>query len=427
MRIDTLKVENFRCFEMAEFNFSPRFNLLVGVNGAGKTSLLKAIAASLATPLNGLGKSTIWPHAEERNARLELVETHGRLRYERCFPVRVDVAGEISGELRSWWLAQEGPGNEPEWEHTVFSALSGAAARVVQGASDALPVVAFYSSERQWQVRGVSPEQAVRQQDSRLDGYVSWHDAALDTEGFESWVVAKSLERLELASFSGSDDGAVLIDELALVNQAVAKALPGAKGVRFDIKYRRMVLDWEGKDPVPFDALSDGQRVLTALVADIARRMCLLNPQLGNDVLPRTPGIVLIDELDMHLHPAWQRKVVGMLKGVFPKVQFFAASHSPQIIGELQPKEIILMHSGGTSHPQASYGLDSSQVLEEIMGTTARAPEVEKLLSELFDALERNELDKARTQLSALTDMAPGIAELGGARALLKRKEVLGR
>lgn len=427
MRIDHLKVQNFRCFEQAEFNFSPRFNLLVGVNGAGKTSLLKAVVAAFASPLNGLGKSIIFPHAEEGNARLVLAETHGRVRYERCYPVRLEITGEIAGNARSWWLAQEGPGNQPTWEHTVFSALSAAAAGVVQGTSDALPVVAFYSSERQWKMQGVSPEQAVRQQDSRLDGYASWHDAALDTKGFESWVVAKSLERLELASGSGADDGAGVNDELTLVNQAVAKALPGANGVRFDIKQRRMVLDWTNKTPVPFDALSDGQRALAALVADIARRMCLLNPQLGNDVLPRTPGIVVIDELDMHLHPAWQRQVAGLLKSVFPMVQFFAASHSPQIIGELQTEEIVLLRPEGTSHPQVSYGLDSSQVLEEIMGAPARSPEVEQALSTLFATLERNELDAARAQLEALKELAPGIAELGGAQALLKRKEVLGR
>lgn len=426
MRIDHLKVQNFRCFEQAEFDFSPRFNLLVGVNGAGKTSLLKAIVAAMATPLNGLGKATNWPHAEEDNARLELVETHGRARYERCYPVRLDVSGAIAGSSRSWWLTHEGPGNQPKWEHKVFFALSEMAARVVQGMGDALPVVAFYSAERRWQLKGTSPEQAVRQQDSRLDGYASWHDAALDIKGFESWVVAKSLERLERASVSGAEAGAVN-DELTLVNQAVASALPGAKGVRFDIKYRRMVLDWTDKAPVPFDALSDGQRVLAALVADIARRMCLLNPQLGNDVLPRTPGVVVIDELDMHLHPAWQRQVAPMLKKVFPMVQFIAASHSPQIIGELQPEEVILLRPEGTAHPQVSYGLDSSKVLEEIMGATARSPSVEQALTQLFATLERNELDAARQQLSALSELAPRIAELGGAAALLKRKEVLGR
>ena len=234
MRIDHLKVQNFRCFEQAEFDFSPSFNLLVGVNGAGKTSLLKAIVAAMATPLNGLGKSTDWPHAEEGNARLELVETHGRARYERCYPVRLDVTGAIAGASRSWWLSHEGPGNQPKWEHTILRALSEMAARVAQGIGDALPVVAFYSSERRWQLKGTSPEQAVRQQDSRLDAYASWHDAALDTKGFESWVVAKSLERLERASVSAADGGTAVNDELTLVNQAVASALPGATGVRFD-------------------------------------------------------------------------------------------------------------------------------------------------------------------------------------------------
>ena len=74
-----------------------------------------------------------------------------------------------------------------------------------------------------------------------------------------------------------------------------------------------------------------------------------------------------------------------------------------------------------------SYGLDSSKVLEEIMGATARSPSVEQALTQLFATLERNELDAARQQLSALSELAPGIAELGGAAALLKRKEVLGR
>jgi predicted ATP-binding protein involved in virulence len=137
--------------------------------------------------------------------------------------------------------------------------------------------------------------------------------------------------------------------------------------------------------------------------------------------------VVLIDELDMHLHPKWQRIITKGLQAAFPTLQFIVASHSPQVLGELQPDQIILLRPDGTSHPQVSYGLDSSQVLEEIMGATARSPEVERSLSQLFATLERNDLESAREQLSALTKLAPGIAELGGAQALLKRKEVLGR
>lgn len=143
--------------------------------------------------------------------------------------------------------------------------------------------------------------------------------------------------------------------------------------------------------------------------------------------MTQTPGIVLIDELDMHLHPKWQRALTRGLQAAFPSVQFIVASHSPQILSEMQPEQIIVLTAGSTSHPQVSYGLDSSAVLEEIMGASARPVEIEGDLSRLFVALERNDLDTARLVLSDLRNKAPGIAELNRAEALLKRKEVLGR
>jgi predicted ATP-binding protein involved in virulence len=320
MNIKQLTVQNFRCFKQATFDFSPGFNLFVGINGSGKSSLLKAVAASLATPINGLGKNTVWLHDQEVNARLALVELKGRVRYERCYPVRLEVTGTLGGEVHSWWMEQMGPGNnQNKWEHTVYAALTEISASISQGGAGALPIVAFYTAERQWKLVGVSAHNAVRQQDSRLDGYASWENAALDMKGLETWVVAKSLERLEAVSDSGPLLSGQPLDELDLVNRAVVEAVPGAKGLRYDIKYRRLVLDWKNAESTPFDALSDGQRGVVALVADMARRMCLLNPQLGDTVLSETPGIVVIDELDMHLHPAWQRRLPGVLKKTFPR------------------------------------------------------------------------------------------------------------
>src|SRR5690606_15426040 len=138
------------------------------------------------------------------------------------------------------------------------------------------------------------------------------------------------------------------------------------------------------------------------LVADIARRICLLNPQLGKDVIRQTPGVVLIDELDVHLHPRWQRRIVNGLKAAFPCVQFIASSHSPQVLGELQPEEIILLREGGTSQPQVSYGLDSSQVLEEIMGASPRNLKVDEKLKQLFEKIENGPLNEAKRLLDEL-------------------------
>lgn len=415
MKIHSLTVQNFRCFGQATFDFSPGFNLFVGINGSGKSSLLKAVVASLATPLNGLGKKTVWLHDQEANARLALVELKGRVRYERCYPVRLEVTGELGGQARSWWMEQAGPGhNQNEWEHTIFSALTQMAAHIAQGKEGALPVVVCYSAERQWNLVGIGADTAVRQQDSRLDAYVSWEDASLDMKGLETWVVAKSLERLEALSDSGPVLSDLPVDELDLVNRAVVAAVPGAKGLRYDIKYRRLVLDWENTASTPFDTLSDGQRGMVALVADIARRMCLLNPQLGDAVLSQTPGIVVIDELDMHLHPAWQRRLPSVLKETFPAVQFIAASHSPQIIGELAASEVWLMRDAQVlGNPQRALGLSSGEVLEELMEAgSSRNPVVQEQLSNIHTLLDADEISSAKGLLAGLRNKVGDIPEV---------------
>lgn len=400
MHLNTLRLRNFRCFEEAEFHFHPRFNLLVGVNGSGKTSLLKAISAGLAAPINGLGKSAHWPHAEETNARLALVELQGRLRYERCYPVRVEVGAELLDKTRDWWVEKAGPASRAAFEHTVWSAIADEAARIAQGGMGALPLAAFYAATRHWQPTGIGADTAVKHQDSRLDAYQSWFDAALDMKGLETWVIGKSLERLETESQGPVD---AVVDELDLVNAAVRLAIPGAMGLRYDMRYRRLVLDWDAADSVPFETLSDGQRTLAALVADIARRACLLNPQLGERVLVETPGVVLIDEVDMHLHPAWQRRVCGVLKGAFPRIQFIAASHSPQIIGELDAEEILLMKDGrALGHPERALGLPSDEVLSEIMGAAPRNAEVERALRRIHEALDNDQLALAEREIAEL-------------------------
>ena len=197
-------------------------------------------------------------------------------------------------------------------------------------------------------------------------------------------------------------------------------------------------MEWNQPDgnvlTAQFDSLSDGERVMVALVADIARRACILNPQLGENVLKLTPGIVLIDELDLHIHPKWQRQLPNGLKKAFPAMQFIATTHSPQILSELSPDEIILLigesadsPGGQVRNPEASYGLNSDRILEDIMGTASRPEKIRDMLSKLFLAVERNSLHEAEEYIKELSKEAPDIVEIASARALMKRKEILGR
>ncbi|WP_438300461.1 AAA family ATPase [Pseudomonas sp. NMS19W] len=422
MRLDRLHIQNFRCYEDATFNFQPEFNLVVGVNGSGKTSLLQAVATSFVE--YGEAFSAQKDLLTEESVRFTFNEFEKRTRFERVFPLALEAKGDILGS-EGWdviWLAAD----HRILDSRPFRITQGVIESVSSGETIDLPLLVFYRANRHWKIAGVAAEFAVKQRISRLDGYSNWFDAVTNLKGFEAWLISKTLERMQNVLEIGPGATQIEEDELAWVNRAIQIALPNARDLRYDLRTQTLLIELEGTT-VPFSDLSDGQRGMIALFTDIARRMCILNPHLGKDVLKKTSGLVLIDELDIHLHPAWQRSIVPALRQAFPKVQFIAASHSPQIIGSLKPEEVIVLHNGDPTHPRVTYGLDSSSVLEEVMGVTQREPEIEDLLSELFSTLEDNDLEKAKSQLEALKKKAPDLPEFAGAEALIRRKEILGK
>jgi predicted ATP-binding protein involved in virulence len=157
--------------------------------------------------------------------------------------------------------------------------------------------------------------------------------------------------------------------------------------------------------------LSDGERSVLALILDIARRLILANPKL-EDPLREGAAIILIDEIDLHLHPQWQRKIASDLTRTFPNCQFIATTHSPQVIGETQPDQLILLkEADGRVIPQQSgqsYGLDTNYVLEQIMETPSRSPPVSAAIDAVEEALEGADLDLAREKLSELRKLQHG-------------------
>jgi predicted ATP-binding protein involved in virulence len=430
MRLDRIELQNYRCYQNFQAEFRPGFNVIAGVNGSGKTSLLKGIREALAslTIHMYLPHGNLGVFAGEDTIRIRSTEVSGgRYRFEPQFPVRVKAVGEVFGQAFAWTnekdpASQRETGQAPGQIWKTLEQANGTAPPLT------LPIVAFYPAYRQWPPARPNEMGAASERSSRMDGYRHWWEASSDSAGLQQWGIAKSMERLQFASDQSAGWNAIDSDELALVNVALAAVVEGVKGLRYDFTQKSLLIEWNGDtSPTAFENLSDGQRVAIALVADIARRMCLLNPHLGLAVTQQTPGVVLIDELDVHLHPKWQRLVTKGLSSAFPRVQFIVASHSPQVLGELQPDEILLLHPDGTAHPQVSYGLDSSRVLEQIMGASPRSTRVNEDLSALFESIERNELTHARKLLMDLKVSAPGIPELAGAEALLKRKEVVGR
>ena len=123
--------------------------------------------------------------------------------------------------------------------------------------------------------------------------------------------------------------------------------------------------------PLPVAQLSDGERGLLAMVFDLTRRLTQANPEM-EDPAAEAEAVVLIDEIELHLHPGWQRRIVRNLTETFPKCQFIATTHSPQLIGEVEHDRIQIIADGQVYSPTHSFGVDSSRVLEEIMGADPR-------------------------------------------------------
>jgi predicted ATP-binding protein involved in virulence len=172
---------------------------------------------------------------------------------------------------------------------------------------------------------------------------------------------------------------------LEALRDAARRFLPECEDLRAEVDDQpRMLVEKQGRT-LDVRQLSDGERSMLALVLDLARRLSQANPGLDDPVRDGA-GVVLIDEIDLHLHPQWQRRVVGNLEETFPNCQFIATTHSPQVIGEVPHDKIRLIKDGNVYSPSRSFGIDSSRVLEEVMDTKARNAGVEDKIGEITRA-----------------------------------------
>ena len=188
---------------------------------------------------------------------------------------------------------------------------------------------------------------------------------------------------------------------LKTLEETVTRFLPGYQNLRVDDGDREGLLIDHGGATLAVGQLSDGERGVLALVLDVTRRLSQANPGMENPAA-EAEAVVLIDELELHLHPGWQRDIARNLTTAFPRCQFIATTHSPQVIGELQRDQIHIMDDGKVYPPSQSFGVDSSRVLEEIMHTGSRTAEVARLISRISRATEGKSIESARRNLQRL-------------------------
>jgi predicted ATP-dependent endonuclease of OLD family len=172
--------------------------------------------------------------------------------------------------------------------------------------------------------------------------------------------------------------------------------------------------------------LSEGERSLLALALDLAMRLSLAYPELDDPVRDGS-AIVLIDELDLHLHPQWQRSVVEQLTKTFKKCQFIATTHSPQIVASVKPEQVILMTDNGIIKQERTLGMDTNWILRHLMETTERPLDSDRIVKGVEDYIHRNNFQKARAMIAKAIKSGYDLPEWSILDARMARLEILSK
>lgn len=394
MQVKRLTLSNVRALKHAEFEFQPDMNLLMGVNGAGKSTVLDALRILFSHSLPRLTDAAsrqIMQFDRQDDIRIGQPELTVSLRFENAGRMlnhtvllqREDYAPNpqaATGQVRDQAL------DLPERDELLTS--DGQPVARIKRGGDHQPLVVYFSPQRS--VIEQSRRPASHREENAYTGALEARGVML--REFALWWLAQE----ELAK---EDSNRSLL--LQALKDAVNAFLPGYTNLRAVREPRTTLVLDKGSMSLDARQLSDGERSMIALILDLARRLALANPH-SKEPLKECGAVVLIDEIDLHLHPEWQRSICERLVKTFPKCQFIATTHSPQILGEVQPEKITLIEDGGITRPDQSLGMDTNWILRHLMKTDERDPVTKRAIQEIEDLIEAEHYDEAASRIETL-------------------------
>ena len=394
MKIQHFELVNFRGIEHMSLEFSAQTTALVGVNGVGKSSVLDALAISLS---NLTARITGQPTKARSMSKDDI-------RIGADF-ARLSTTAELDSSSPTFWavaLNRKAGKHDPERSsdlhdlklHTELLDFTLEFCETVEEAID-LPLAVYYDVHRA--VLNVPLRVREKHIASARAAYTdALGHGGTDFKAFFIWFRTKEDAENEVIR----DNPNYRDRHLSAVRQAIEQFTQFT-----DLRIRRKpaLRMTVKKANTEFNVLqlSDGEKCMLALVGDLARRLSLLNTKRIDPL--QGEGVVLIDEIDLHLHPRWQRTVVASLERTFPNCQFIITTHSPQVIGELAAASVMLLRDGSfRGHPERSLGLDSGEVLEELMDGQARNPQVAEELLMIRRDIDDDALAEAQALLETL-------------------------
>ncbi len=425
MKISNLNLENYRGAQSLPLLLNQKLNVFYGVNGSGKSTVLDSIATMLSWAVSRIR------HAGASGRHINEVDIKNRESV-----AKINLTIEDDDKSFSWQLVKNRKGvkatngksylKELNWFALSLQATSGALANQIS-----LPLFAYYPVNRA--VLDIPIRIKAKHDFTPFAAYEDALTGGANFRTFFEWF--REREDLEnenrkyVDAPNKPDDFQFPDSQLETVRKALHLLLPEFSS--FSIRRNPLRMEvLKNQKRLTVNQLSDGEKCLIALVGDLARRMAIANP-VRDDPL-QGDGIILIDEIDLHLHPKWQRMLVPKLMEVFPNCQFIISTHSPHIITHVQPKSLFLLKQTDngmiSEKPSESYGKNVDRILEDLMGlSTTRPDQVENRLHNVFLAIQKGKAKDARQLIDALRQEIGEDPELVKAEILIKRKEIIGK
>ncbi|MGE6316353.1 AAA family ATPase [Shewanella baltica] len=417
MRVKHLHLKNMRGLKDIELTFKPGVNLLVGSNSVGKSTVLEGLRvmlSALTSRLEGDYRSAYRFKARDVKKDTSCLSSELLLDFQER---------SIRWNMQRYSHA----GEEDHTQTSDYDALNEAvkSLEIAQFKHYSLPIALYYNVHRAVKHSDLQPDFSVRK--VRLEPVSALENAlaptGTDFEQIQKWFAYRStwFKKNSNVGKSAADK------QLTSVVKAIESFLPAMFGVWFDESTKTLHTRKNGID-FELSELSDGEQSLLALVADISRRLATANPDLDNPLAG--DAVVLVDEIDLHLHPAWQRKIVALFEKTFPNAQFIFTTHSPQILSHVTPDSIWLFQRNDEGEvepyqPDTSFGMDSSSILKLLFDVSEREETTEQQLKQLVQLVDANQLEEGKELITDLQSKCGDIELLKRMAAVIWRKELL--
>ena len=423
MKLKSVEIENYRAIEKLKLPLDPSLTVLYGDNGYGKTSVLSAIAV-------GLGdKAMLGPFLD-----VFIYFCEGDWREGAANP-RVSLTSMNGNVFERQGTRSVFEREKAERERLVHREnLEEALVEDSHADNNDMPICVLYGTDRTVSdvpESVVSPRHLPRRV-SRLDALNGALSARTDFEDLFAWFYFKEDE--ELREQKERRDFDYQLKEVSAVRQAISSMLPEVSDPRTESNPPRFIVSQKSEQgqikKLSLDQLSGGYRIVLALAADLARRMVQGNPHLDDPL--ESEAVVLIDEVELHLHPGWQQRILGDLRRTFPNAQFIVSTHSPQVLTTVEPQRIVELAREGDrivagAPAGATYGAEAGDVLSVVMGVKERPENEFTKALEQYRYLIREgqwESEEALALRASLESMSPYDPALDRADLEIRRRKL---